>query len=354
LGIFIVATLLIFGAGVFWIGSRQFLFSHTYRLAADFQNVAGLAEGASVRVGGIHQGTVRRILLPNNPNQKVRVEMDLKKPTRSVVKKDSLAAIRTEGLVGDQYVEISFGSSEAPAVKDGDVIDSEPPLQISDMLKKTNAILDSAQTAMQSVGQTAGNLQSITSKVKEGDGTVGALINDRALYQHVNEAARNLQDDSEALKHNFLLRGFFKKRGYEDQTELTRNAIPKLPAGAPVNQFEFAGPKLFDKPDTAKIKKEKLLDEAGRYLENNQYGTVVVAGYADLKGDTDKQQELTLARAAVVRDYLIQHFKLDDTRVKTLGLGKSPGAPDGGEVKVFVYPPSATAQVGTADRTARK
>src|SRR3954468_12380300 len=63
LGIFIVATLLIFTAGVFWIGNKQFLFHSTYRLQAEFQNVAGLNGGAEVRVGGIHEGTVRQIQL---------------------------------------------------------------------------------------------------------------------------------------------------------------------------------------------------------------------------------------------------------------------------------------------------
>src|SRR5919198_5798901 len=110
LGLFILATLAIFGFGVFWIGNKQFLFHSTYPLQAEFQNVAGLADGAVVRVGGIHKGTVKRIDLPPRPDQKVRVVMDLEKDTRDVVKRDSIAAIKSEGLVGDKYVEISFGS----------------------------------------------------------------------------------------------------------------------------------------------------------------------------------------------------------------------------------------------------
>src|SRR5712691_1305255 len=289
LGIFIVATLLIFGAGIFWIGSREFLFTSTYRLNADFQNVAGLSEGATVRVGGIHQGTVRQIVLPERPDKNVQVEMDLKRATRNVIKKDSVAAIRTEGLVGDQYVEITFGTPSAPSVNNGDTIGTEPPLQISDMLKKTNAILDSAQGAMQNVDQSASNLQAITSKLNNGKGTMGALVNDRTVYQHVSEAATNLQEDTEALKHNFLLRGFFKKRGYEDTTELKRNAITELPTAAPSNPFTYRGAKLFDKTDSAKIKNGKMLDEAGSYLEQGPYGLVVVASHADLKGDSAKQ-----------------------------------------------------------------
>jgi phospholipid/cholesterol/gamma-HCH transport system substrate-binding protein len=338
LGIFILAALLIFGAGIFWIGNSQFRFTSTYRLNADFKTVAGLENGAPVRVGGVHEGTVHQIILPSRPDQKVRIVMDMKGGTRGVIKKDSVASVRTEGLVGDQYVEISFGSPEAPAVKNGDTIGAEPPLEISDLIKKTNGILESTQEAMQNVNQLTGNLSSISAKVNSGKGSVGALLNSQAVYQHVNQAAANLQDDTEALKHNFLLRGFFKKRGYEDTDELKKNAIPELPAAAPSQSFTYRAAKLFDKPDSGKLKDAKMLDEAGRYLEHNSFGLAVVACFADMKGDTDRQGQLTAARAAVVRQYLVEHFKLGDTtRIKTIGEGKATDAPDGGAVEVLVY-----------------
>lgn len=344
LGIFILAALLIFGAGIFWIGNSQFRFSSTYRLTADFKTVAGLENGAPVRVGGVHVGTVHAIILPTRPDRKVRVEMDMKGDSQGVIRKDSMAFIRTEGLLGDQYVEISFGSPGTPGVKNGDTIGAEPPLEISDMMKKASGILDVAQQAMQNVDQTTGNLEAITSKLNDGKGSVGALLNSRTMYQHVNEAAANLQEDTEALKHNFLLKGFFKKRGYEDADELKENAIAELPAIAPSQSFTYRAAKLFDKPDTAKLKNTKMLDEAGRFLEQNAYGLAVVASYADMKGDTDKERQLTAARAAVAREYLVQHFKVDDTRIKTIGLGKSADAPDGGDLVVMVYPPAKLSQ----------
>src|SRR5258706_16296019 len=98
LGLFIVATLLILAGGIFLIGSKQFLFSSTYHLKAYFQNVAGLNDGAIVRVGGIQKGTVRRLDLPDRPDQKVTVEMDLASETRNIIKKDSFASIKSEGL----------------------------------------------------------------------------------------------------------------------------------------------------------------------------------------------------------------------------------------------------------------
>src|SRR6266700_5337255 len=184
LGVFIVTALLILAAGVFWIGNKQFLFHSTYRLKADFQNVAGLNGGAEVRVGGIHEGTVRQIQLPIGPNERVRVLMDMARATRSVIKNDSVATIQSEGLVGDKFVEISFGSEKSPKVKDGDTIQGQPPLQISDLLNKTSEVLDTTKGAIDNVNQTASNLNSITTKINQGQGSIGALINDKKIYQN--------------------------------------------------------------------------------------------------------------------------------------------------------------------------
>jgi phospholipid/cholesterol/gamma-HCH transport system substrate-binding protein len=73
LGAFVVATLAILAAGVFFIGSKSYLFSSTYRLKTQFDNVAGLAAGADVQVGGVHSGTVESIDLPHMPGEKVSV-----------------------------------------------------------------------------------------------------------------------------------------------------------------------------------------------------------------------------------------------------------------------------------------
>src|SRR5437899_4963366 len=149
LGIFVVAALLMVGAAVFLIGDKQFLFRRTYRLKANFKNAAGLADGAGVRVAGIQKGTVKRIDLPTRPDGQVLVEMNLDEATRAVIKRDSIASISSEGLVGDRYVEISMGSENAEPVKQGDTIQGEPSLQIADLMKKANTILDSAQAAVQ-------------------------------------------------------------------------------------------------------------------------------------------------------------------------------------------------------------
>jgi phospholipid/cholesterol/gamma-HCH transport system substrate-binding protein len=330
LGIFVVFTLCVLCAGIFLIGDQRMLFHRTYRLYAQFPTVNGLGNGAEVRVGGIHEGTVKDIALPNSPNGQVTIKMDVGASTHNVIKADSVASIAAEGLVGDKFVTITFGSSDAPEVKNGDTIKSEPPVETAAMVKKADKILDDLQNAV-------GNLSSIGGKINQGAGTVGALVNDKSLYNKFNNAAGSLQDDAEALKHNFLLRGFFNKRGYEDQAELTRNAISQLPERPVLQKFDLDAKQLFDKPDNTKLKNEKPLNQPGKFLESTQFSLAVVKAETAMTGDSAKDREITEARAAVIRDYLVNNFKLADTRIKTLGAGKSKDPTATSAVQILVY-----------------
>src|SRR6202142_142209 len=136
LGAFIIATLAILAVGIFIIGDRQYLFSDTYRLKAQFATVVGLDEGAEVRVGGVHSGSGRRVDLPKNPTDKITVLMDLQRSTHHTIKQDSVAVIETGGLLGNKSVSISFGSAQVLNVRDGDTIASVPPLVLADIIKK--------------------------------------------------------------------------------------------------------------------------------------------------------------------------------------------------------------------------
>src|SRR5215471_1628654 len=93
-GLLVVGSLAALAAGLFLIGSKQFLFKSTYHVRAQFNNVAGLVEGAAVRVGGIPEGTIQHMDLPQQPDGKVTVMMQLGTASNSLVKKDSLASIK--------------------------------------------------------------------------------------------------------------------------------------------------------------------------------------------------------------------------------------------------------------------
>jgi phospholipid/cholesterol/gamma-HCH transport system substrate-binding protein len=374
LGAFIVGTLAILAAGIFIIGSKQYLFSSTYQLKAQFDNVVGLDAGGDVRVGGVHVGTVHQIVLPHKPGEKVTVVMDLGQSTHEIIKRDSVATIETEGLLGNQYLAISFGAVGAADVRNGDTIASQPPLEMADLLQKASGILDSSQQAIQNASRATASLDSISHKIDKGEGTVGALVNDKQLYNNLEQttsAMRNtmvqaqagvgdFQENMEALKHNFFLRGYFKNRGYEDSAELGKNEIEKLPPGTPMKAFTFPAKQLFDKQDSAKLKDQKSLNSSGEFLANNQFGFAVVVAYAGREGDSQKDLVLTEARAMVVREYLVENFGFDDRQLRTLGMGKQTDANSDagwGTVQIVIYPsgaevpPDKQTQAGISSQT---
>jgi phospholipid/cholesterol/gamma-HCH transport system substrate-binding protein len=355
LGAFIVGTLAILAAGIFVIGSKEYLFRSTYQLRAEFDNVAGLEAGADVQVGGVHSGTVQSITLPHKPSEKVMVLMNLDKATREIIKNDSVASIETEGVLGNQFLAISFGSEGQAEVKDGEIIESESPLVLADMLKKANDILNSSQQTIQNTTQATAHLNSVSAKIDSGVGTVGALVNDKQLYSNLEQSTSTLQstmlqaqtgvtdfqENMEALKHNFLLSGYFKKRGYEDSGDLKANRISVLPASAPLKAFTYTAKQLFDTADSAKLKNQKSLNASGEFLARNQFGFAVVVVSAGSVGDTQKELVITEARAMVVREYLVENFGFDDSQLKTLGLGKQAGSSldaDWGSIQILIFP----------------
>src|SRR5580692_2167929 len=355
LGAFIVATLAVLAAGVFIIGSQENLFRSTYQLKAQFDNVAGLAEGADVEVGGVHSGNVRSINLPHKPGDKVVVVMDLDKTTKEIIKHDSIASIETEGVLGNQFVAISFGSAGQPDVADGETIQSVPPLEMGALLAKASGILDSSQQAILNTTLATAHLNSVSAKIDSGQGTVGLLVNDKQVYNNLEQTTATLQttmvqaqagvtdfqENMEALKHNFLLSGYFKKRGYEDSADLAANGIGALPQTTPVKTFTYAGEKLFGDRDSAKMKDEKSLKEAGDFLAQTQFGVAVIVVSTGMDGDTQKDLVLSQARAMVIREYLVGNFGFDDSQLKTLGQGKQAGASpdaDWGSIQILIYP----------------
>lgn len=371
LGAFIIFTLAVLATGVFVIGSKAYLFTRTYQLKAQFADVAGLAAGADVRVGGVHSGTVRSIELPHKPGEQVTVVMDMDQSTHEIVKQDSIASIDTEGLLGSQYLAISFGSAGQAEVHDGDLLQSRPPLEMADLLVKANGLLTTSQQAVQNASEAAAHLSSVSAKIDSGQGSVGSLINDKALYTSLTQSADTLQgtmvqaqggvtsfkDNMDAMKHNFLLRGYFNKRGYEDSADLVENEIGQLPTDTPEKTFTYQPKQLFDDKDSVKLHNQKSLNESGDFLAKNQFGFAVIMVSSGMEGDTQKELVLTQVRAMLIREYLVQHFGFDDSQLKTLAQGKqAPGASGagGGSIRILIYPagssapPNKTSMTGVA------
>jgi hypothetical protein len=307
LGIFIVSTLFMAAVATFLIGERQFMFAKTYELRTRFKDVAGLIDGAEVRVGGIHKGIVKHIELPDAPNGDMTVTMSLDESTRKVLRADSVATIGSEGLLGSKYVDISFGSPKGAPIGQEATIASKPPVEVQDMIEKAGDAL----------GDVRGQMAAVTTKAAEG--------------------AAAFTENMEAMRHNFFLKGFFNNRGYEDSSKLKDNLISQAPKGAPVQTFSYDVKKIFVDVDHAKMKNEKALNDAGNFLQTTPFSTAVVLAVSGLKGDSEELETMLQARAMVVRDYLVSNFRMDDKRVKTMIRGKSGAKTDDGTIEILVY-----------------
>ena len=131
---------------------------------------------------------------------------------------------------------------------------------------------------------------------------------------------------------------FLQNRGCKDSAELTKYAIAK-PRDCPVsNRFVIGSNDLFDKPDTAKLKNEKVLNRIGVASGTHPLRPHCSDGYSALRGDAEENLILTQARAMVVREYLVEHFTIDERRIKRMGTGED--STRDARVEILLYPVS--------------
>src|SRR5687767_13423871 len=133
-GAFVLGGLVLFAAGLFLIGDRRMLFTDTFRVDAEFKQVAALDTGAKVRVAGVDAGEVEEIRVPTGPSGRFRVRMRVRSDLRPLIRVDSVALIQNDGLVGNKFVQIQAGSDAAAEIADQGTIQSREPFDIADFM----------------------------------------------------------------------------------------------------------------------------------------------------------------------------------------------------------------------------
>jgi phospholipid/cholesterol/gamma-HCH transport system substrate-binding protein len=159
-GTFVLVALVAGISLVYALGARARLFEARYTVHADFTEVGGLNEGATVRLAGVQIGRVSRVNLPAEPGGKVRVDLSIAKQFENRVRRNSIARIETQGLLGDRIVELTVGTAEAPATHNGDVIPSRDPTDFSkivgqgaETMKNVSALADSFKATADALRQ---------------------------------------------------------------------------------------------------------------------------------------------------------------------------------------------------------
>ena len=210
LGLFIAGGLALFIIAIFIIGKQKNLFDPVFKLTTTFYNVSGLQVGSNIRFSGINVGTVDNISIINDST--VRVDMLIKKSVQKFIKTDCEAGIGSAGIIGDRILILTQGSSDAPMIKDGQNIESKEPTE-------TDAIMASLKVTADNAAIISDQLAEIMGKVNNGNGTLWKLIQDSTMANNISQtivslkrSSKGLDENMNAAKHNFLLRGFFKDK----------------------------------------------------------------------------------------------------------------------------------------------
>jgi phospholipid/cholesterol/gamma-HCH transport system substrate-binding protein len=170
-GLFVLIGLAAFLSMIYALGARARLFEPRFTLSAEFTEVGGLVEGATVRLAGVQIGRVSAVRLPSEPGGKVRVDMTIARQFGDRVRKDSVARIETQGLLGDRIIEISVGTAAAPPVRPNDLIASTDPLDIGRVMSESAQVVKSIGTLADSLRETARTLNQ-SRLIEEASATV--------------------------------------------------------------------------------------------------------------------------------------------------------------------------------------
>jgi phospholipid/cholesterol/gamma-HCH transport system substrate-binding protein len=210
LGLFIAGGFLLFVMAIFIIGKQKNLFNPVFKLTTTFYNVSGLGVGSNVRFSGINVGTVDNIKIINDST--VRADMLILKNVQQFIKTDCEAGIGSSGIIGDRILVISQGSDDAPPAKEGQHIASNEPVE-------TDAIMESLEITAGNVEIISQQLAEIMFNINSGSGTLGRLIQDSTIAKNFDETMLNLKKSSKGLdenmnaaKENFLLKGYYKRK----------------------------------------------------------------------------------------------------------------------------------------------
>lgn len=412
-GAFFLIGALTFTTALFMIGERRMLFESRYTVYTEFANLGQLEPGAVVRVAGLDAGEVTDIQIPASPAQRFRIRMEVREDVRQLIREDSIATTQTEGLVGGIFLNIGAGTDASPVLPEGGTVPSREPFLLSDLIRQASdtvrlvtetvdALRGDAEKAVMQIALTAEDAHAlvedispdltaiashgrqiaqdtseILAGINRGEGTVGKLIKDEALYtqmreitaeaqvvmqnvRRVTEEARgaiadfrspdgptqglmadmrvtlaqareatgDMAENMEALKRNFLLRGFFNDRGYFDLDAISPAEYRKgvLENGRrKAMRIWLSDAVLFataaDGTETLTPDGRARIDSAmATYLEYLPENPVVIEGYATA-GNTGERFQRARARATLVREHVMQQFELLPQHTGFIALG---------------------------------
>ena len=214
-GIFALCGVLAFLVSIMLLGGDKFFFKSNYTLSVNFTDVQGLARGSVVSLEGVPVGNISKLnFIPES--KQIEVQLAIDTVFRGRLTNGSRASIKTQGALGDKYIYIEGGPLTAAPLADYALLESGGGGDLMDVLSKKGAefaqileVIKEAKILMHQLNENEkvgrmiqgvismsdslrgvasatqtpmSRLDSILSKIDRGEGSLGLLVNDRALH----------------------------------------------------------------------------------------------------------------------------------------------------------------------------
>ena len=189
-GLLIVAILAMTAVALLLVGRSGNVFGDRYQLVTLVRSAAGLVPGATVQLAGQTVGQVDRVeLIPVEERpasgEAVALWLDLNVAVREQIRNDSRAQGRTQGVLGDRLIDISPGTVDGAVLADNDTIPAAASVDF-------DALIADGAEAIGDLVEITGDLSELTRNVMAGEGTVGRMMTDDALYNELTGLAASM------------------------------------------------------------------------------------------------------------------------------------------------------------------
>lgn len=114
------------------LGKMEWVGGGGYQVVAIFSSAGGLKVGATVEIAGVEVGRIKSLSLDENYQARVVLDIDRKVS----IQDDSIASIKTKGLLGEKYVDITPGGAGEMIEEGGVLFDTEPPIDLEQLISK--------------------------------------------------------------------------------------------------------------------------------------------------------------------------------------------------------------------------
>lgn len=188
--LFIIIGIIIFLAAVFTLGGKQKRFVETIEVKTVMNDVSGLIAGNNVWFSGVKVGTVKSISFYGN--SQVEITMNIVAEAQKFIHKDSRTKLSSEGLIGNRIIVITDGTIQSPQVQDGDKLASEE-------MVSSDQIMETLQQNNKNLVVITENFKELSAQMVKGEGSLGAVLNDKKMAQDLKLTIANLADASEGV-----------------------------------------------------------------------------------------------------------------------------------------------------------